>query len=270
MINRKPLIDGLSDQGAKPTERPQGGIELRDVMFAYPSRPNIQGPCSITYLPSILSYPSLSSTLENVFYSSLKKTLRPTTIRLPTIPVCNGYNLAIKPGESLALCGPSGAGKSTIMNLLLRFYDPQEGLVMLDGKDIRQLNVRWLRNSMGYVGQEPVLFSGTIADNIAYGVDRSVDTDTDPTTLQHRIEAAATQANAHDFIMAFPQGGTAAARIIPPTHSRNSPCQIPLFNAHNTPSQILCQMPCLIRWNCCCPNYTTHSLTQFTLSNTPV
>ena len=51
-------------------------------------------------------------------------------------------------------------GKSTIMNLLLRFYDPQEGLVMLDGKDIRQLNVRWLRNSMGYVGQEPVLFSG--------------------------------------------------------------------------------------------------------------
>ena len=160
VINRKPLIDGLSDTGTKPEQRPAGGIELRDVVFSYPSRPGIM--------------------------------------------VCRGYNLNIKPGESLALCGPSGAGKSTIMNLLLRFYDPLEGQVMMDGVDIKQLNVRWLRNALGYVGQEPVLFSGTIADNIAYGVDKSVDHGQEP--LRQRIEAAARQANAHDFIMGFPQG----------------------------------------------------------------
>jgi ABC-type multidrug transport system fused ATPase/permease subunit len=60
------------------------------------------------------------------------------------------------------------------MNLLLRFYDPKDGLIALDGTDIRNLNIRWLRNSIGYVGQEPVLFSGTIADNIAYGIDTQV------------------------------------------------------------------------------------------------
>ena len=63
--------------------------------------------------------------------------------------VCQGYNLVIQPGETVALCGASGSGKSTIMNLLLRFYDPLEGAVFLDGTDIRTLNVRWLRNCMG-------------------------------------------------------------------------------------------------------------------------
>jgi ATP-binding cassette subfamily B (MDR/TAP) protein 1 len=60
------------------------------------------------------------------------------------------------------------------MNLLLRFYDPRDGGILLDGRDIRDLNVRWLRNCIGYVGQEPVLFAGTIADNIAYGIDTEV------------------------------------------------------------------------------------------------
>jgi ATP-binding cassette, subfamily B (MDR/TAP), member 1 len=76
------------------------------------------------------------------------------------VEVCKGYNLTIRPGETVALCGASGAGKSTIMNLLLRFYDPLCGTVLLDNVDIRTLNVRWLRNCMGYVGQEPVLFAG--------------------------------------------------------------------------------------------------------------
>merc|ERR1719502_2651575 len=82
----------------------------------------------------------------------------------PTAPehlVCKGYSLSIPPGETLALCGPSGSGKSTIVLLLERFYDPQQG--------VNTLNVRWLRSKLGYVGQEPVLFQGTVAENIEYG-----------------------------------------------------------------------------------------------------
>jgi ATP-binding cassette, subfamily B (MDR/TAP), member 1 len=145
-----------------PSPSPVGAIELRDVDFAYPSRPNVQ--------------------------------------------VCKGYNLTIKPGETVAMCGASGAGKSTIMNLLLRFYDPLSGSVLIDDVDVRTLNVRWLRNCMGYVGQEPVLFAGTIAENIAYGVDKKVDGVQDAQTLRMRVENAAKTANAHDFISAFPQG----------------------------------------------------------------
>jgi ATP-binding cassette subfamily B (MDR/TAP) protein 1 len=122
------------------------------------------------------------------------------------VNVCQGYNLIIRPGETVALCGPSGAGKSTIMNLLLRFYDPLKGSVLLDDMDIKSLNVRWLRNSMGYVGQEPVLFAGTIAENIAYGVDTQLDGVQDALTLRGRVEAAAKLANAHNFISAFPEG----------------------------------------------------------------
>ena len=162
VIDRVPLIDGLSDAGLKPAGRPTGALELRGVNFAYPSRPNIT--------------------------------------------VCRDYTLAVKRGESLALCGPSGAGKSTIMALLLRFYDPQSGAVTLDGNDVRDLNVRWLRHAMGYVGQEPVLFAGTVAENIAYGLDSSVEGELDPSALQARIEAAAREANAHDFITSFPKG----------------------------------------------------------------
>ena len=125
-VNRKPLIDGLSSVGEKPTEKSQGAIDIRDINFAYPSRPNIV--------------------------------------------VCKDYSLSIAPGESVALVGASGCGKSTIINLLLRFYDPQSGAVCLDGRDIKDLNIRWLRHQIGYVGQEPILFAGTVADNIAYGL----------------------------------------------------------------------------------------------------
>ena len=67
----------------------------------------------------------------------------------PEVEVCKDYNLVIEPGQVVALVGPSGSGKSTIMNLLLRYYDPIEGQVLLDGQDIRELNVRWLRSQIG-------------------------------------------------------------------------------------------------------------------------
>jgi ATP-binding cassette subfamily B (MDR/TAP) protein 1 len=87
----------------------------------------------------------------------------------PDVQVCKHLSLTIETGETVAFVGPSGSGKSTIINLLLRFYDPLSGTVTLDGIDIKDLNVRWLRSQIGYVGQEPVLFSGTVAENIAKG-----------------------------------------------------------------------------------------------------
>jgi len=107
--------------------------------------------------------------------------------------VCKGYSLSVPAGATVALCGPSGSGKSTIISLLERFYDPQSGVVMLDGVDIKTLNVRWLRAQFGYVGQEPVLFQGSIAQNIGYGKPSGDAT-------QAEIEEAATMANAHGFI----------------------------------------------------------------------
>ena len=83
--------------------------------------------------------------------------------------MCQGYDLIIEPGEVVALVGPSGSGKSTIVNLLQRFYDVDSGSITLDGKDICEYNVRWLRQQMGYVGQEPVLFKGSVEENIRLG-----------------------------------------------------------------------------------------------------
>jgi len=126
----------------------------------------------------------------------------------PDTKICEGFNLTVEPGETVAICGASGSGKSTTANLLLRFYDPQEGEVTLDGNDIKTLNSRWLRNQIGYVGQEPYLFSGTIADNISDGIDREIaeSFDTNDKLIQDRVEAAAKLANCHDFIMSFPDG----------------------------------------------------------------
>ncbi|XP_066999667.2 multidrug resistance protein homolog 49 [Anabrus simplex] len=115
----------------------------------------------------------------------------------PEVKVLQGLNLKIKHGETVALVGSSGCGKSTVVQLVQRFYDPSQGLVMLDGIDVKTLNVGWLRNNIGVVGQEPALFATTIAENIRYGREDA--------SLQD-IELAAKQANAHDFISKLPQG----------------------------------------------------------------
>ena len=127
-------IDGLSISGKIPETtsqsvssipRAKGLIELKNVSFVYPTRPDAK--------------------------------------------VCNHFNLTISPGETVALVGPSGSGKSTIINLLLRFYDPIEGEILLDGMNIKDYNIRWLRAQIGYVGQEPVLFSGSVLSNVLRG-----------------------------------------------------------------------------------------------------
>lgn len=111
--------------------------------------------------------------------------------------VLKGINLTANPGEVVALVGPSGAGKSTLVDLIPRFYEPQNGEVLLDGYDIKDLTIKSLRSKIGIVPQENILFGGTISDNIAYGgIDKE----------QEEIIKAAKAANAHDFIMEFPDG----------------------------------------------------------------
>lgn len=115
----------------------------------------------------------------------------------PDSPVLHEVDLIARPGERIALVGPSGAGKSTLTALLLRFYDPQEGSLQIDGQDARSYPLHWLRNQMALVPQDVLLFGGTIMENIAYGR---------PGADAPAVEAAARQANAHDFITAFPEG----------------------------------------------------------------
>ncbi|CAM9429957.1 unnamed protein product, partial [Ascophyllum nodosum] len=98
--------------------------------------------------------------------------LRQVGFSYPTRPedtVFESLSITVAPGETLALCGSSGGGKSTVTKLLLRFYDPTSGSLLLDGYDVRSLNIAYYRSKIGYVGQEPVLFAGTIRDNIANG-----------------------------------------------------------------------------------------------------
>ncbi|XP_067366383.1 ATP-binding cassette, sub-family B (MDR/TAP), member 4 isoform X1 [Channa argus] len=113
----------------------------------------------------------------------------------PDVKILNNMSLSVKSGQTIALVGSSGCGKSTTIQLLQRFYDPQEGSVSIDDHDIRSLNIRYLRDMIGVVSQEPILFATTITENIRYGR---------PDVTQQDIEQAAKEANAYDFIMYLP------------------------------------------------------------------
>jgi ATP-binding cassette subfamily B (MDR/TAP) protein 1 len=137
-------IDGLSINGITPKERARGCIEIKNLNFVYPSRPDVK--------------------------------------------VCNNYSLVIHPGETIALVGPSGSGKSTIINLLLRFYDPDQGQILLDDVNVKDLNIRWLRSQIGYVGQEPILFTGTVCSNVLRG--RTMNVEEPLLTLNEALQEA--------------------------------------------------------------------------------
>ncbi|XP_050420409.1 ATP-dependent translocase ABCB1-like isoform X2 [Adelges cooleyi] len=152
IIDRVPKIDSYANSGLRP-ELVVGKIEVKNVCFRYPSRPEIK--------------------------------------------ILDNLNIAIEPGQTIALVGSSGAGKSTIIGLLLRFYDPESGKIYLDSVELGDLNIQWLRDQIGVVSQEPILFGVSIADNIRYG--RGDITD------QELVDAAI-QASAHDFIKDLPNG----------------------------------------------------------------
>ena len=121
----------------------------------------------------------------------------------PEREVLRGFDLDLKPGETFALVGPSGGGKSTVGALLSRFYDPTAGAVFLDGRDIKTLDVSWLRANIGTVSQDVTLFDGTIAETITYASDAS---DRESRIARADVVAAADVANARGFIEAFPDG----------------------------------------------------------------
>nr|DAD32953.1 TPA_asm: hypothetical protein HUJ06_011804 [Nelumbo nucifera] len=149
-INRKPDINAFDGNG-HTLDDIRGDIELRNVFFSYPARPD-----------------------EQIF---------------------NGFSLSIPRGTTAALVGQSGSGKSTVISLIERFYDPQVGEVLIDGINLKEFQLRWIRKKIGLVSQEPVLFSSSIKDNIAYGKDDAT---------MEEIKSAAEHANAAKFIDKLP------------------------------------------------------------------
>jgi ATP-binding cassette subfamily B protein len=135
--------------------------------------------------------PSLQLTRGRIEFANVRFAYRPDE------PVLRNMSFVADPGKITALVGPSGGGKSTVLALLLRFYEPQSGTLLIDGQDILAVSRRSLRRQIGYVGQDVHLFGGSVRENIAFGLLGA---------SEEMIIAAARAANAHDFIMSFPRG----------------------------------------------------------------
>ncbi|KAM3325125.1 ABC transporter B family member 1 [Capsicum chacoense] len=152
IIDHKPSVDKNAETGLE-LDTVSGQLELKNVDFSYPSRPEIK--------------------------------------------ILNDFNLIVPAGKTIALVGSSGSGKSTVVSLIERFYDPTSGQLLLDGNDIKTLKLKWLRQQIGLVSQEPALFATSIKENILLGR---------PDATQIEIEEAARVANAHSFIIKLPDG----------------------------------------------------------------
>jgi ATP-binding cassette subfamily B protein len=149
------------------------------------ARPGVAAPANPTPLPSP---PRGDVAFENVTFAYPGR---------PDLPALQGFTLNVRPGERVALVGPSGAGKSTVFRLLLRFYDPQTGVVRLDGVDLRQAEPAEVRARMALVAQESPLFSGSAADNIRFGREGASDLE---------VQAVVRAAQAEGFLAALPDG----------------------------------------------------------------
>jgi len=176
------LIDPIVLITGNYSELRQAQASLDRILSLFAIQPQVKEHPYAQILPPITG----RITFEHVFFGYQPEQL-----------VLHDINLDIGPGEVVALVGSSGAGKSTLVSLIPRFYDPVAGRICLDGHDIRQVTIRSLRRHIGIVLQETILFSGTIAENIAYG---------QATCDLAAIEKAAIVANAHEFITRFPDG----------------------------------------------------------------
>ncbi|KAK6145325.1 hypothetical protein DH2020_022145 [Rehmannia glutinosa] len=152
IIDRAPKIEPDDNSALKPANV-YGSIELKNVDFCYPTRPEVL--------------------------------------------ILSNFNLKVNGGQTIAVVGVSGSGKSTIISLIERFYDPVAGHILLDGRDLKSYNLRWLRNHLGLVQQEPIIFSTTIRENIIYARHNASEAE---------MKEAARIANAHHFISSLPHG----------------------------------------------------------------
>ena len=150
-IERKSKINPYDTSGMV-LEDLDGEVELRDVYFRYPTRPEVQ--------------------------------------------IFSGFSLQVPSGTTTALVGQSGSGKSTVVSLVERFYDPDSGEVLIDGVDLKKLKLSWIREKIGLVSQEPILFATSIKENIAYGKENATD---------QEIRTAIQLANAAKFIDKMPE-----------------------------------------------------------------
>jgi ATP-binding cassette subfamily B protein len=176
------LIDPIGHTTHNYNEFKQGEASLERVFELLLIKPTvIESPIAMTL-------PNINGKIE---YRDVSFAYKPDEL------VLNRINLFLSPGEAIALVGASGAGKTTFVNLLPRFYDPKTGNIFIDDVNIRDVTLNSLRKQIGIVPQETIMFSGTIAQNIAFGQDNFD---------QKAVEAAARVANAHEFIMQLPAG----------------------------------------------------------------
>jgi len=148
-------------------------------------------------VPEINTSEEVGVTLPNIYGKISFQDIDFTYPSRPDTPVLKKFNLDISAGQTVALVGPSGSGKSTIVQLLERYYDPLDGTLLIDDLNLKDLNLKWYRRNIGLVSQEPILFSGTIKENILFG---------NPDATMEEIEEAAKLANAYEFIMQQPDG----------------------------------------------------------------
>ncbi|XP_073138767.1 putative multidrug resistance protein [Henckelia pumila] len=153
ILDRRSEIEPDAPEGIKVKKGLKGSIELNNVYFSYPSRPDVI--------------------------------------------IFQGLNLKIEAGKTMALVGQSGSGKSTVIGLIERFYDPIKGTILIDHQDVKKYNLRDLRSHIALVSQEPVLFTGTVYENIVYGMENATESE---------VIKAATLANAHEFLSSLKDG----------------------------------------------------------------
>ncbi|PPJ58180.1 hypothetical protein CBER1_02559 [Cercospora berteroae] len=160
---------------------------------------------TIDRVPPWNDNPSEGTTLENLEGRIELRNIKHIYPSRPDVVVLEDLNLTIPAGSTIAITGASGSGKSTIVALLERFYSPVSGDLLVDGHSIADLNLHWLRQQIGLVSQDPTLFSGSVEENILYGL-RGTATEHSASERRKLVEEAARLANAHNFIMQLPEG----------------------------------------------------------------